>query len=598
MRHGGLFGSVIFAGLVLTAAASSPCYAQQWTGYVSAPDGVQMATDVYFPEGSGPWPVVLTRTPYNKQDAGHYPLWCQTLTQHGYACVAQDCRGRFESGGIDTVFRDDGRDGRATLEWIAEQDWCNGSIASVGGSAMGLTGYAMAPSAPPELKCMVAAVATPDIYEHIFSHGGSVRWELAYNWLVGQGSLDIYDEFVSHRLRDDWWQDYHWLASPETVNVKTLHFGGWWDLYIQGPLDSFRAYQHHGGDGAAGNQYLIMGPWHHFTLDADWLAQTFDGDRITGDLRFPDNAFPGGWPFAEDGWQLLFDWLGYCLKDEPTGVSSWPHVQVYLMGAVNEPGAPGNRWLALDDWPPQTVEVPYYLGAQGELTRTVPTADRMTLEIDPEDPAPTLGGANHFPEIEVDGREMGIGPLDQRDVEAREDVLTFTTPPLGEAVTVVGRVRCRLWIRPDTPDLDLSVRLTDVYPDGRSMHVLDAVQRARMRCGDDRECFLVPGEPTEIEVDLWSTAIIFNAGHRIRVAVAGSNWPRFEINPNDGGDLRTGTPIVARPELLFGGDHPIHPRPAGCARTAAAPGEDGASIERPAKLQDMVEHALSLLRSC
>ncbi len=523
---------------------------------MTAPDGIQLATDVYLPAGNGPWPVVVTRTPYNKRDPGHYGTWCQTLAQHGYACVAQDCRGRFESGGTDTVFRDARRDGHATIEWIAEQYWCNGSIASVGGSAMGLTGYAMAPGAPPQLKCVVAAVATPDVYSHIFSHGGSVRWELAYNWLEGQGSIEVFDEFLDHRLRDEWWQDYDWLSSPPSVNVKTLHFGGWWDLYIQGPIAAFREYQNRGGDAAVDNQYLIMGPWHHFTLDADWLAQTFPGDRMTGELGFPDNAFPGGWPFAEDGWQMLLDWLGYCLNDEPTAAASWPHAQIYMMGAVGEPDAPGNMWIGLESWPPRTSQVPYYLTPEGGLIRAVPNEGELMLEIDPENPVPTLGGANHFGDLEVDGRPMGIGPFDQRSVEERDDVLTFTSDVLGEPVTVAGRVRCRLWIRPDSPDLDLSVRLTDVYPDGRSMLVLDAVQRARMRCGDDRECFLVPGEPTEIEIDLWSTAIVFNEGHRIRVAVAGSNWPRFERNPNDGGDLRTGTPVVVHPMVLFGDRYP------------------------------------------
>ncbi len=549
------FFQMVFGGIVLTAVVL-PCDAQQWSGYVSAPDGVQLATDVYLPVGNGPWPVVLTRTPYNKRDPGHYGPWCQTLAQNGYACVAQDCRGRFESGGADTIFRDAGRDGRATIEWIADQNWCNGSIASVGGSAMGVTGYAMAPGAPPELKCIVAAVATPDIYGHIFSRGGTVHWELAYNWLEGQGSIGAFDDFLEHRLRDEWWNDYDWLSSPNTVNVKTLHFGGWWDLYIQGPIDAFHEYRHNGGPGAAGNQYLIMGPWHHFSLDADWMAQTFPGDRVTGELRFPDNAFPGGWPFADDGWGMLLDWLGFCLEDEPTRAASWPEVQVYLMGAVGESDAPGNRWLGLRDWPPRTSDVPYYLTAQGDLTRTVPNDGQLMLEIDPGDPVPTLGGANHFADIEVDDRPMGIGPYDQRSLEERDDLLTFTSPVLGEPVTVAGRVRCRLWIRPDSPDLDLSVRLTDVYPDGRSMHVLDSVQRARMRCGDDRECLLVPGEPTLIEVDLWSTAIVFNAGHQIRVAVAGSNWPRFEVNPNDGGDLRTGTPTVVHPTLLFGDQYP------------------------------------------
>ncbi len=553
MEQRSQYGRMICAGLVLIAA-SLPCGAQQWSGYVPASDGVQMATDVYFPVGIGPWPVVLTRTPYNKQDPGHYDVWCQTLAQHGYACVVQDCRGRFASAGTDTIFRDASRDGHTTLEWIADQEWCNGSIASVGGSAMGITGYAMAPGAPPELKCMVAGLATPDIYSHIFSYGGSVRWELAYNWLAGQGSLDIFNEFLDHRLRDAWWNDYNWLSPA--VNVKTLHFGGWWDLYIQGPIDAYREYQDHGGDAAAGNQYMVMGPWHHFTLDAGWLAQTFPPDRVTGELRFPDNAFPGSWPFAGDSWQLLLAWLGNCLRDETTEAASWPHVRVYLMGAIDEQGAPGNRWIDLDNWPPNGTMVPYYLTTQNLLSPTLQNPGQLTLEIDPGDPVPTLGGANHFGEIEVDGRPMGIGPYDQRVVEERDDVLTFTTPVLDEPVTIMGRVSCRLWVRPDTPDLDLSVRLTDVYPDGRSMHVLDGVQRARMRCGDDRECFLEPGVATEIEVDLWTTAIVFNAGHKIRVAVAGSNWPRFEVNPNDGGDLRTGTPIVARPALLFGEEHP------------------------------------------
>jgi len=152
---------------------------------------------------------------------------------------------------------------------------------------------------------------------------------------------------------------------------------------------------------------------------------------------------------------------------------------------------------------------------------------------------------------------MGDGPWDQRSLEARDDVFTFTSEVLDRPLSVMGRVSCSLWVRPDTPDLDLAVRLTDVYPDGRSMLVLDGIQRVRMRCGDDRECMATPGEPIEITVDLWSTALVFNAGHRLRISVSGSNAPRFEINPNHGGDLNGGDPPEpARPELLFGADFP------------------------------------------
>jgi putative CocE/NonD family hydrolase len=198
-----------------------------------------------------------------------------------------------------------------------------------------------------------------------------------------------------------------------------------------------------------------------------------------------------------------------------------------------------------------------YLSTDGGLRQSPPAPGETVLTIDPLDPVPTLGGANLHPWIEVAGREMGAGSFDQRSIENRDDVLTFTTAALERPLTVMGRVRAHLWIRPDTPDLDLAVRLTDVYPDGRSMLVLDGIQRARMRCGDDHECFLIPGEPAELVIDLWSTAIVFNAGHRVRVAISGTNSPRFEPNPNDGSDLdQPDGRIVARPALLFGPETP------------------------------------------
>ena len=176
----------------------------------------------------------------------------------------------------------------------------------------------------------------------------------------------------------------------------------------------------------------------------------------------------------------------------------------------------------------------------------------MELLVDPANPVPTWGGRELLDDFNDDGTP-GSGMHDQRPIEARGDVLTFTTPVLERSFTVMGRVLVRLWVRPDTPDLDLAVRLTDVYPDGRSLLIADGIQRARMRCGDDRECFLTPGEPIEIVVDLWSTAFAFNSGHRIRISVSGSNFPRFEVNRNDGGDLNSPAPgVVARPAVLVG----------------------------------------------
>jgi len=514
--------------LAMTAVAI-PASGQSFSTYVEATDGTLLATDVYLPFfGSEPWPVVLIRTPYDKsslQDLG------VALTIGEYAVVIQDTRGRFESEGINTVFRDEGDDGRVTVDWVAGQSWCDGHIGGFGGSAFAITQYLLEPGAGPALSSVLAVVATPDIYHHSFLQGGAIREALAYNWLADQDALYMYDEVRDNRLKSEWWDPAEVLDHADRVTAAGLHAGGWYDIFGQGTLDAFTEFQNRGGIGARGRQYLLMGPWTHGDL----------GGREVGELTYPSNA-------AVDPLGLILPWIEHTLKGEDNEVTQWPPVMVYLMGAVGEEEAPGNVWLGLGTWPPASRTTRFFLTEDGGLVEE-PTVDAaLELLIDPSDPVPTLGGANLFPDLEVDGRAMGDGPHDQRPIEDREDVISFSSEVLSEPLSVVGRVSCTLWVRPDTTDLDLAVRLTDVYPDGRSMLVLDGIRRARMRCGDDRECFTTPGEPVEITVDLWSTALVFNAGHRIRISVSGANSPRFEVNPNHGGDLNGGEPpVVARP---------------------------------------------------
>jgi putative CocE/NonD family hydrolase len=309
-----------------------------------------------------------------------------------------------------------------------------------------------------------------------------------------------------------------------------------------------------------------MGPWTHGGLFT----------RQNGALTYPLNAL-------RDPLDYLLPWYDATLRGDTSEIDGWPAVRVYLMGAVGEAGAPGNEWIDLESWPPPSRSIPFFMSADGGLATTVPRAGELILTSDPSDPVPTLGGANLHPSLIVDGREMGDGPQDQRSIEARSDVLTFTSNPLARPVTVMGRVRAKVWLVPDTPDLDIAVRLTDVYPDGRSMLVLDGIQRARMRCGDDTECLLTPGVPVELTVDLWSTALVFNAGHSIRISVSGSSWPRFEVNPNDGAELNLDTGgVVARPRLFFGGDHPSRvelPVPPQVRRPRARMGPDGQQVK-------------------
>lgn len=529
------------AAALAVALLATDAAAQELRATVAAPDGTGLATDVYFPffAGLGPWPTVLQRTPYGKSGLAEI---CRVLTLAGYACVAQDERGTGDSEGHYTGYVDERSDGQATVAWIAAQPWCDGGVATFGASALGMTQYAMAPGAPPALTCMVPIVATPDLYHHAIYQGGALRFALASNWLRRQGADDVYQELLRHRLWGPFWEAWAVMPRLAEIGVPALHIGGWYDIFSQGTLDAFARLQREGGPGARGAQKLIMGPWTHAGV----------GQAAAGELVYPGNAV-----LADDLPGLLEAWFERWLEGRANEVDGWPAARVYLMGATGEPGAPGNTWIDLPEWPPPARTVPFHLDASGGLSVAAAPAGSRALRCDPGDPVPTLGGANLHADLEVDGRPMGAGPYDQRPIEARDDVAVFTSAPLPAPLTVIGRVSVRLWIRPDTPDLDLAVRLSDVYPDGRSMLVTDGIQRARMRCGNDRECVLVPGAPTEIVVDLWSTALVFNAGHRVRISVSGSNAPRFEVNPNHGGAFGTELPgVVARPALLFGPDTP------------------------------------------
>lgn len=519
--------SAMFCLLVLLTVSTPAQAQQQFIEWVEMADEVLLATEVWLPEGQGPFPTVLVRTPY-----GRFRDDMTLYVENGYAVAAQDIRGTGESEGEFTGYREDPADGHATIEWIAEQTWSDGKVGMVGDSALGALQYAVAQNAPSALKCLRPGIESPDRYHHIFFQGGALRHEFVYNWCQVSGFLHLYEEVKEHRLWDSSWEDFDWLSSPETIRVPILHFGRWYDGAQQGALDAYSTIQHQGGIGAAGFQYLVMDPLTH--------------KGSSGLIRFPNLD-----PDLLD--RLTLDWLAYWLKDEPTGVDRWPHARVYLMGAAGEAGAPGNRWVEMDDWPPETTTRPFYLCQNGDLTEETTPPGHLVLPIDPLDPVETFGGANLF---------TASGPWDQaafppaRPIESRSDVLTFTSAPLGEPTYVVGRVTARIWIRPDTPDLDLSVRLTDVHPDGRSILIIDGIQRARMRCGDDVECLLTPGVPTEITVDLWSTAMVFNTDHRIRMAIAGTNWDRFDRNSNDGGDLNDPNYVVAYPEILFGPEYP------------------------------------------
>jgi hypothetical protein len=535
----------VWAAVVSLASAAST----QTTVMVPMSDGVRLSTSVFLPSIEGQWPAVLVRTPYGK-DNPLAPFVALGATLKGYAFVAQDTRGRFGSEGSDfPIFQADGwaghRDGYDTVEWIARQPWSNGKVATVGPSALGITQNMMAVTAPPHLVCQHSVVAFSSMYHQAAFQGGAWRKELVERW-VSSTKLDrrTTATFHSHPDYDEFWAQYNPEALAERVNVPVMFVGGWYDIFNQGTIDLFLAVQQRGGPGARGKCRLVMEAFGHGKSN----------DLAFHNTRQPANADQMAWT---DLW----------VKKDGKGLENIPVVQYYVLGDPDDRDAPGNEWRSADTWPIPARLMPVYLHGDGRLDWTSPTvksggtgilpvkahgqdahATSRSFQYDPKNPIPTIGGANLM---------ISKGPKDQRPVEKRPDVLLFDSPVLTKPLEVTGRVKVRLWVSSSAPDTDFTAKLTDVYPDGRSMIVLDGIRRMRHRNSFEKSELMEPGKIYEIEIDLWSVSIVFNRGHRVRLAISSSNSPRFEPNPNTGRPSGTdGETAIATNTVYFDGDRP------------------------------------------
>ncbi|MBN1342462.1 MAG: CocE/NonD family hydrolase [Phycisphaerae bacterium] len=502
-------------------------------------DGLKLATDVVLPVGEGKkWPTVLMRTPYGRAGGGGLATAGAIVTKFGYAVVSQDMRGRGDSEGEDyPVFASCGwgelQDGYDTIEWIAKQPWSDGKIAQFGASALGISANATAPARPPHLTCQFVIVAASDIYTQGATWNGTPRKSLSEMWVKGT-KLDPRNLVLwkQHPDYDDFWKQYCPELVADRVNIPVCYVGGWYDIFSQGTINSFVMIQNKGDKGARGNCRLVMGPWAH-------------GDFSTDEIKYPSNAN------MRAQVPLLLGWFNKWCKGIDLDKDA-KAVRYYVMGASGEEGAPGNEWRDVDQWPLPSKDLCYYFHKGGLLSPEKPTEAKAsaTYEFDPNNPVPTIGGGN---------LKLKKGPMDQREAEKRKDVVLFTTPVLAEPVEVTGRVKVKLWAKSDCRDTDFTAKLTDVYPDGRSMLVLDGIVSARYRESMSDPKMMTPGRIYEFEIDLWSTSIIFNKGHRIRVAVSSSNFPRFEANPNTGKPRDDqGQVKVAKNTICFDEKHPSH----------------------------------------
>jgi hypothetical protein len=493
-------------------------------------DGIKLATDVYRPDTGGPYPVILYRTPYWRLlDHPDGTYW----NNKGCILVAQDVRGRFGSEGVDSVFLDDGwgvkQDGYDTIEWITQQVWCDDKVGMLGSSARGITTYRAAGALHPDLIACAPSIACSDFYHEVVFPGGEFSKSLIEDWLQAEGCGYMVDYFFSHPYYEDKWGLMNLGTRTDSITAPILQIGGWYDCFSNGPVAVFNGLR---DKAQAGPQKLVMGPWIHTTVGTSLPV---------GELQYPDAAFD------VDGY--VERWMDYWLLGIQNGVLDEPNVHYYLMGDPDKTGEPGCEWVEADVWPPEnTVPVAYFLADSNALMPMVPSIlDSLTYTYDPRDPVPTLGGNN---------LSIEKGPYDQRPIGQRPDILEFCTGVLLQPLRVEGVVTAELFVSSDHKDTDFTLKLVDVYPDGREMLVTDGIARARFRFGDSDSdvAFLIPGEIARMTVTLPPTALVWNSGHRIKICISSSNYPRFEINPNTDDPLFQPTDTVTANNTVYYGD--------------------------------------------
>ena len=516
--------------LVPAACAENP----PETFRVAMEDGTELVTDVHLPEGEGPWPVVLMRSTYGRALAPR-----DTFLPKGYALVVQDVRGMGDSPGEANVFYAEGwraglMDGKDTVDWIAEQPWCDGHIGTYGGSALAITQLLLAPTTD-KVDAQYLEVGPGGFYIDGVYPGGVFRKRMVEGWLEAIKQPHIIALYKEHPYYDEFWSYYNPVPKADEVTAPGVFIGAWYDIFCQGTINAFLAREEEGGEGARGNNFLIMKWGGH----GKFTGEDYHYNENTQDLKVSN---------------IREAFFRAHLQGDNRGLARIPKVNYYTLGDDTDPKAPGNEWRTADAWPPfETIRTPLYLTPAG-LDRTAPAQDESkTYTFDPRAPYPTLGGPNLL---------LPFGPFDQREwSERRGDLLVFETEPLQEPLEITGQVRCTLYVSSDAPDTDFTAKLVDVYPDGRQINILDNIARVKLCEGVDKPLPLLEGpeQVVALDIDLWSTSIVINTGHKIALHVSSSNYPRFEVNPNTGDDFPPedeSTMRTAQNTVHFGGNYP------------------------------------------
>jgi putative CocE/NonD family hydrolase len=541
-------------------------------------DGVVLRADIYRPKSEGTFPVLLERTPYNKSRSASFAL---PAAARGYVVVVQDVRGRYMSDGEWYPFKNESNDGYDTVEWAAKLPYANGKVGMYGGSYVGATQMLTAIAHPPHLAGLCPVVTASNYHDGWTYQGGAFEQWFNESWTSGlaQDTLTRYAQRNTNALNGVWklpLTSYpvfevpstgsganltsslapyfiDWLAHPDydeywkrwsieehypDINVPMLTVAAWYDIFLGGSLRNYVGAKLRGGsDAARRGQHLLV-----------TIGGHAGSGRKIGDVDFGPNA-----EFDED--QLILKWYDHLFKNADNEFGATKPVRIFVMGV--------NQWRDQDDWPlPRAHEAIYFLHSAGKanslrgdgtLSTILPhaeAADHYTY--DPGNPVPTVGGP-----LCCDADHLKPGPRDQRPVEARDDVLVYSTLPLGQDVEVTGPVRLELFASSSAVDTDFTGKLVDVGPDGFAQNLTEGIIRARYRDSQEQPAFLNPDHVVKFTVDLWATSNVFRKGHRIRLEISSSNFPRFDRNLNTGADNASGQKFVsAANTILHDAEHP------------------------------------------
>jgi uncharacterized protein len=566
---------------VLYAASASPAFAKATAGEykvvveagvrVKMRDGIALVADVYRPEAEGRFPVLLQRTPYNRAE----PATGVRLASHGYVVVLQDTRGRYASEGEFYPFRNEGRDGFDTVEWAAALPYSDGQVGMFGSSYVGATQMLAAAERPPHLQAIFPVVTGSEYYEGWTYQSGALMQWFASTWasiltedterrnaasrsrwrdwveplpvesfrlLDPAPAADLapyYRDWVQHERNDDYWRPVRVKDHFKEMQVKGLHGGGWHDLFLKGSIENFRGLRDQAATPEARKgQRLLLGPWCHGPTSAEGKI----GDVVFGkDAVLDDDA-------------TALEWFDYALKGKSNAYATGAPVRLFVMGE--------NLWRDEQEFPlRRTSPTKYFLRSRqsantgagdGALSVDAPRREPpASFDYDPANPVRTIGGRLCC------GAVTQPGPYDQRPSESREDVLVFSTPPLPRDVEVTGYVSLELYASTSAVDTDFTALLADVDPSGYARFLTDGIVRGRYRESTDRASLLSPGQVYKLDVDLWATSNLFKAGHRIRLYVSSSNFPRFSRNLNTGEPTFGSTRLVkARQTIYHDAEHP------------------------------------------